>query len=538
MARFRHSLQIISGALPKNITPRTVGIILFSLLLISGGVGVSRVSAKEAPEETTKQTMAAKAKLEETKVEIPLELNPYRVKVVVGFDEEVGFSRAFREETLALLRQRCRSYWSRMCETQVVENQKLFPATVATLERVEIGPESAEAQGWDKVFFLTVQSTGADFRVAAKVWDGTTREMSQVVKAVAYRREDIAGHLFGLLSELFEPIVEIEDFDFETVTLNVRAGEILPTDPDQAQLKPGELLKPFYRFLSREGEVQRIQEIPWTYFIVSESDRARAVCRLSSGLRIPLTTRRRRTVQALAVGIHPRYESTRLKLEAQRLIEQPLTGLTLSILTGEEKKADKDEPENKDEKKPIALMSDREGYVTISATQEQEIPLMLVVQSGKSILAKMPFVPGLTPEATVQLPDDSTRLSVEGQLAVLEADFIDLVAKIAVLKARTKFYMKKNDWEKIDELLAQFDKLEGPDVLRTRLTVIRENGVKAAESRRNKSAARRIEKLCSVNRELIDRYLDPDKMKEFKKEVEETRKALQGDDDKKAADKN
>ncbi len=457
---------------------------------------------------------------EEAAEPLPLELDPYRVSILVGFDHDAGFSSKSRQQILNQLRQRCRSYWGRMCETQIGQNPRLFPATTTTLERVELTPDAEEAQDQDKVFLLTVEADGAAYRVSGKVYDVIARETSPVMTAQSFRREDIADDLFATISGLFEPIIEIGDFDRETVKLTARAGEILPPDPDQLQLKPGGLLRPFYRFFSREGEVLRVQTIPWTYFAVTETDRARAKCRLSSGLRVPLTTRRRRTVKAMAVGIRPRFENSKLKLVAQSIEQQSLPGINVSILTGGD-----------DDKPPKTLMSDRDGIVTISTSDAPELPMILAVRSGTSVLAKMPFVPGLAPETSVFLPDDSIRLKVEGQLAVLESEIIDVVAKIAVLKARTKFFMKKNDWEQIDEQLARVDELAQPNLLRTRLTVIRENAVQAAEARRNISAKRRIERVCRINGELIDRYLDPNKLKEFKEEVEETRKALQGEDE-------
>ena len=40
----------------------------------------------------------------------------------------------------------------------------------------------------------------------------------------------------------------------------------------------------------------------------------------------------------------------------------------------------------------------------------------LYVYSGKALLARVPYAPGLRPVETVELPDDSIRLRVEGEL--------------------------------------------------------------------------------------------------------------------------
>lgn len=445
--------------------------------------------------------------------EVPMELKPYRIQVLVAFSEDTVFTTGFRQRTLTRLGERCESFWGRMCHVEIRENRHLYPATVATLKRVAAADIPTDKQGFDKTFVLVLQSVGGGYRVAGKVWEATTREMSELVTTDLYHRDEAAGHLFGLLSELFEPIVAIGKFERETVWLTVRAGEILPSDPSQAQLPPGRLLRPFYRFLSREQEILRIQSIPWTYFVVTESDRAQATCRLVSGLRVPLTTRRRRLIQALAVGIQPRFSGTRLKLESQHVPDQPLTGFTVHLISPEENI------------EPISLLSGRDGSVLIPST-EGEYPIILAVRSGRALLAKLPFIPGLVQETTIPLPDDSARLKVEGELSVLEAEIIDAVADRAVLMSRARLTAKNNEWKQVDEKLVKINELPGIGHYQTQLTIIRERGVDAAEARRDRAAKRRIERLCEQTGGLIDRYLKLDKIREFKEEIAELREDL------------
>jgi hypothetical protein len=49
------------------------------------------------------------------------------------------------------------------------------------------------------------------------------------------------------------------------------------------------------------------------------------------------------------------------------------------------------------------------------------------VRSGQHLLARLPFVPGLTQTLSADLPDDSVRLSVEGSVSLIQADLVDLV---------------------------------------------------------------------------------------------------------------
>ena len=246
---------------------------------------------------------AAIGNADEPEAEIPAPLQPYNVRVFVAFDDNVEFQRGVSRTGLGRIARPLRRVLGTHVHAAIEEFPQLIPATAATLGRLAITHESPEVANCDKAFFLTLQADGGGYLVSGKCWDATTRNTSDVISAQVFRRSDIADRLFGLLSDLFEPIVEIADFDAEQATLQIRAGEILPPDPSQAQLKPGRLLTPFYRFLSKEGEVRRIQEIPWTYLVVSDVDRAMATCKIVSGLRVPLTTRRRRLIEALAQGV-------------------------------------------------------------------------------------------------------------------------------------------------------------------------------------------------------------------------------------------
>jgi len=488
---------------------------------------------------------AVAAEAEEEAEEIPLPLQAYQVNVKVAFGDSTDFQTEFRQRLRAELEERCERYWGRMCLVEISETEEIAPAGRAALENLELTHEAAAAEGFDKLYYLTVETEGNGYRVSGKVLDTTLRETSDVYSQHVYRRIDISDQMFITLGDLFEPIVEISAFDYGVAYLTIRGGELLPPDVEQAQLKPGRMLVPFYRFLSREGEVRRIQKILWTYLVVTEVNRATATCEVVSGLRTPISAKRRRTIQALAVGVRPRYDSTSLRFVSQQFNSLPLFGVSVSVVpdkpeppaakpdeTAAEESAETEQAAAEkakaeaEESKPAPLMTNRDGSVTFIREGEDK-PLMLMVTSGKMALAKVPIVPGLTPTAEIQLPDDSIRLNVEGKLAVLESKLIDTVARRAVLVARTRDAMQKNDWDLINELMERIDTLGGPGPLQTELTIIRERGVSAAQQRGDKSAQRRIERLCAKTAEAIENYLSLEQIREFQAEVSELRQQLE-----------
>src|SRR5262249_33249717 len=89
------------------------------------------------------------------------------------------------------------------------------------------------------------------------------------------------------------------------------------------------------------------------------------------------------------------------------------------------------------------LVADRNGLVTLNASLSATGgPVWLFVKSGQALLARVPVVPGAQSVEPLELPDDALRLETEGNIASLQAELVDTVARRAVLmsvaRARAK----------------------------------------------------------------------------------------------------
>jgi hypothetical protein len=71
------------------------------------------------------------------------------------------------------------------------------------------------------------------------------------------------------------------------------------------------------------------------------------------------------------------------------------------------------------------------------------------------------------------------------------------------------------------------DLLPGKNTFVDKLSAIRVPALNAAKARKDRNSQVRIERMCKDVAELIDRYLDADKIRLVKEELDELKKAVQ-----------
>jgi hypothetical protein len=390
------------------------------------------------------------------------------------------------------------------------------------LERLSAGElRNNAADAPQQSFFVTIRLAGARYELAARRWDRITEQLGPIATGQTFDHRDVGVLALSLVEELFQPLLAVERLAEETGKLHLRlqAGELVAVDEDAGRLKrqiaPGDILAPLFRYLDKQGVAQRIQFLPWTYLVVESIDGSEVVCEVVSGIRAPLGTSRRKNVESLAVAVRPSHASTRLKVLPQIQPARPLVGHYVVVAP---KKFAKDEPMDD----VLRLVTDRSGTVAVPADPARPL-IWLYISSGSNLLARVPFVPGVDREATIEVPDDALRLQVEGEIAQLKGQLVDIVAKRFTLLSRAKLFARQKDAARVQEQLDELDALPGIPDLQQQLNVIRVPAVEAAKQRNDRLSQRRIERLCDETADLIRRYLDPDKSREVREQIDELR---------------
>lgn len=447
---------------------------------------------------------------------IPFELQPYRVRISLAFADSPELEPGLRTTIVKELPIAADRLLGEMWSVSTEENNWLLPTSAETL--AELTPESLPAT-WlsashDKTFVITVEHTGGEYVLSGREWDHVGRILGRPMSRRLMQRRELPGAVFDLAHDLFRPLLSIDRITDGVAAVTVRAGALTPADPACTQLKQGQFWQPFLRYRNPQGDVEKWQSVPWTMLqveAVSNESTAHGQARVVSGLRSALPNRRRPRIDVFARALERDASETELRLVSRQNTARALVGVVVDA------KAKPDLP-------GVRYLTDRHGAVHI-ATQPGESLLWLYVRSGDKTLARLPLVPGLEPQVTAELPDDSIRLRVEGELSILESNLTDTVAQRAVLIARIRKLVQFNDWKSTVELRKTLRLLPATDFYLKELNAIRIPALKAAQAAKDKAAAAYIERVCGEASKTIQKYLDEDKLRAFEEELKELERA-------------
>ncbi len=384
----------------------------------------------------------------------------------------------------------------------------------------------------DKLYPVSVELDGSRYSVASREWDRASELITPVRRRSTIDRRAVAAEISRLLSRLFRPLVQIEAADPVSARIRTMASEYVAADPGFSQVDKGTMFIPLFRYLDRNRVVQRIQFLPWTYLTAEELERHRANCRVDTGVKTPLGAFRRRRMELRALRINPALDESTLTLVPRRNHSKPLVGYLVAVYNdppppppkkGEEKKEEtEDEKAEEEREKPDVYRSNRHGQVTVPVDPEDALQWVFI-RSGTALLAKFPIVAGTESNMIVECPDDTIRLDVEGQIALLQSRLIDTIAKREMVKAMIRNRMKKDEWKKVDESVGELKSLPGFDDFKKMVTAIQYPAEKRAQARKDRISESRIKKLGSEVLKIASIHLDQKKIDELVEEVQEQR---------------
>ncbi len=540
--RFRHALRIARLAAVLSVS-----YLLFGGLsdIVADRQNESRVVAAEGDAPKTATSDASPAPSPESTPAavtdvatppppakpIPPDLSPYRVHVAVSFSNDGSIGRVARERILMQLSHAVLRSVSGLWDETVVENEWLYPAHAEGISRLtpEILKVQFSREHWDKVFCIAIETDGAGFRLMAREWDAVIESLGPVSEMRVHDDRELGQSAFVLANSLFRADAHVIKADGQAAELVLRGGEFPPPDEACRQLAAGDYLKADLLVLDREKKVKGIQAVPWTYLRVEGIDRGDLQCSVQSGLRAALPGKRRR-LETMAVEVKPHLPTSRVHLKLSRNPLRSLVGyhITLTNVHPREIAAWEKAQQEKKETDPATpspgvtqfFLTDRQGNVSIPSSSEHPL-FWLTVRSGKVLLARVPYVPGLEPTTDLELSDDTIRLKAEGEISLLQGRLIDTVAQGAVFRSRALALLKDGKTEEALKFKQRWDKLAKRDDFQKELSTIRVTGVEAARREKDKLTEARVAKLCQDADELIKRYLDPAKSADFEAEFAE-----------------
>jgi hypothetical protein len=216
-----------------------------------------------------------------------------------------------------------------------------------------------------------------------------------------------------------------------------------------------------------------------------------------------------RRLEHMGIRQRPTADQSRVRIVLQGRPDKPLVSHRLAAAYQLYWKDEEDGPQSQ-------LVTDRNGEVVIH-TRENHPTFWLRVYSGTSLLARVPYAPGLLPYDVVELPDDSVRLAVEGEIKLLADELVDAIALREVLMARATAAAAAGDGQKVEELLSVYETVPGREEFLKQISNVQVPALKEAGVRR--TGTRGIKDLCSGLEDTVTRFFSDEKRTQRQAEI-------------------
>ncbi|WP_437191923.1 hypothetical protein [Planctomicrobium sp. SH527] len=472
----------------------------------------------------------------------PLSLRPYQVAVVLSAPGPSAIANTTLEGWATDCKQLLASWHSGSWKTDIH-----LASSSITSEALMAPTRTASAPDWhiansDKTICVSVSNHAGSQLITCREWDQLSQTYGAVYRAECHDEREFINEMATAVTQAFRPLLEIQVRPNGEIEGVIQAGEFPSHQLIASTINHGDILLPFLRVLNRRQELVAIQQIPWTYLQIESTDRARAQCKLHSTFRSPFPNPSRR-VSAWALRERPLPLKTVVTIIPRGKKQNPLAATRCELIDIPHVSAAKVESTPESESAathtesntttetpataaPVPLLTSREGSLVLTGDPEHPLK-QLTVFSGNSVLAKVPIVAGIVPRLELDVPDDSARLAVEGEIAIMESELLDLVATREIVMARIRTAADQERWTKVDSLLTELDQLPSQQAFLAKIEKLQLNSVFAAQQANDRVAEIRIERLCEAIRVSAQKHLDHTRLNDLKTNVTSERKLFE-----------
>jgi len=429
------------------------------------------------------------------------ELTPYRIRLVVALaptaqlrpELAAGLERRLLDRVESVVGAR----WDLSTMKPSARVRHRMTSDLAALRFEDLPQDTVK---FDKILFVAVVPAVPGYQVLARELDVRTRVFGPVVRRPVWQTAKLGDTAFQAMLEVFTPLARVVQTVKKEVTLRLRAGRLPVRDPSVRRVRPGDVFQPLVRYNDRQGNLRKVHEIPLTFLVVDQCDADAFRCTLHSAMLAPMSGRRRGRVEPLALAVRPSGSATRVVLTGRVDPKPALAGYDIYEQTVGSKKT------------TLLGKTDVDGGIEVG---QGNYPLrLLLVKSGKALLARLPVVPGLAPEMTAEIRDDDQRLEAEGFIAAMQMNLIELITRRGILSKRVQYYVTAG---KVDKAMELIDELRG---LPSRSDLLRELGRQQEKIVVDDLwTKKKVDELFNDTRTLLSKHLAPEPIDALARDV-------------------
>ena len=187
----------------------------------------------------------------------------------------------------------------------------------------------------DKIFMASVEKVGESIRIQVKELDSFVRRMGEIASMDVIYSSEIPRAIAQLARDTFSPVVRIEETDFKTAVLRVRAAGLLTKEDHPIRIGLGDVILPVVRRDDSNGNPTLLQTIPYTFIAVTEKidDISRLYGAIFTASRGALAAAKNRRTQRIGLKVKPSHASSDLKLGIQRSPGSVVPGAEIYLRT-------------------------------------------------------------------------------------------------------------------------------------------------------------------------------------------------------------
>lgn len=433
------------------------------------------------------------------------ELTPYQIQACITLDSDPRLTPQLADEVARHLVARTDTligpaWWLQAAPTPPelrslalrLAQPELPPPPSAWLNRLDL----------DKLVFLTLTADEASgYAIWAREFDQRLRLWSTPHGYQVPQRERLPAAAFQALLDVFSPLAQVETRSDKEAVLLLRAGALPPRDRSLQLVQVGDVYYPALRFNDRDGLPRKIAPIEWTLLTVTavSEDGTDVAAAIHTGLRSPLSNRRRGRVEQLALRVRPPMRPTQLVLRSRTQTSKPLAGYEIFAYGTDSRATD------------LLGLTNRDGAIDIPPHSGARI---VIVKHGGELLAKLPLVPGLAPLLTAYIPDDTERLEAEGIIVGFQQAFIDLIARRKLYISRARKAVDDGKFDEARQHLETLKKLGSYAELTQTLRMAKQKVVSTDPRTQAK-----INKLFADTQKVVDKFFNDAEIDELTLEI-------------------
>jgi hypothetical protein len=170
----------------------------------------------------------------------------------------------------------------------------------------------------DKVFLIYIGRSHEGFFAEARELDCPMQYLGPGIHRQSASWQYLSRTASKAIADAFAPVARVEEAERRFASLRLRAGGLIGSDNNPAQVRVGDLMHPILRRDDRNGLPIVIEPIPWTYAAITSSDGVKMkanVYTYSGGPGVGVGKNRR--VQSVVLRIRPQFQQTEVQLSAR-----------------------------------------------------------------------------------------------------------------------------------------------------------------------------------------------------------------------------